>query len=338
MASLASSSVLLVLLLLVVSLTRGDFFKQGPGFTLYCRGNCSDVSPPTLPGTVLVGGGTDVDAAMVWLVQRAGGGNIVVLRAGPAGDDAYDEYIFDLAACQSVSTLIMNETVAAQQSLVLQTISQAEGLFFAGGDQSQYYNIWGRLGQGAINKAIAGVAQRGPVGGTSAGMAVLGHFVFTAEQGSIESPEALLDPLSPLVTLANDFLRLSYLGRVQTDMHFNTRDRMGRLLAFMANSVSRGWPQPVGFACNESTAMLLDGETGVGQLVGVGPAYAVFATGMPSVVAPNEPLSWANITVQKLMPGDLFSFRTFQRLDTQVPPYTLTVNRGVLSSSTGSIY
>ncbi len=53
---------------------------SGPGFVLSCTGNCVNVNTQTVPGMILMGGGTDVDDAFVWLVQRAGGGNILVLR------------------------------------------------------------------------------------------------------------------------------------------------------------------------------------------------------------------------------------------------------------------
>lgn len=58
----------------------GDLTMSGPGFVLSCTGNCVNVNTQTVPGMILMGGGTDVDDAFVWLVQRAGGGNILVLR------------------------------------------------------------------------------------------------------------------------------------------------------------------------------------------------------------------------------------------------------------------
>ncbi len=325
---------LLVLTLLVCG-ALGDVTSSGPGYTYFCTGNCTDVSPAVLPGVVLMGGGTDVDEAFVWLVQRGGGGNILILRASPPGDDAYDPYVYNLSACQSVATLIINDTVASSQSFVLQTILAAEAIFIAGGDQYQYYTIW----QGAIAKAINAVATKITIGGTSAGMAVLGRIVFTAQFDSVESPEALSDPLMANISLADNFLSLypSLLGPVLTDMHFVVRDRMGRLVAFLANAVSRGWT-PRGFACNEKTAMLLDATTGIGRLVGQGPAYALSYSEQPSVLEAGQPLSWKGIAVQKLVAGDLFSFSSFERLDQQIPPYTLSVKRGKLTSSTGSVY
>jgi cyanophycinase len=325
------------LLAVLFAIGTADETRTGPGYTYFCSGNCTDVSPPTLPGVVLMGGGTDVDEAFVWLVQRAGGGNVLVLRAGPPGDDAYDPYIRNVSACQSAATLIITDAAANDEPFVLATILAAEGIFIAGGDQFQYYSVWQT--QGGIAAAVNKVASRVTIGGTSAGMAVLGGIVFTAQFDTVESGSALADPLQVNISLADDFLALypPWLGWVLTDMHFVTRDRMGRLVAFMANAIHRGWT-PRGFACNEKTAVLLDGATGVGRVVGQGPAYALSYSEGPSVLQEGEPLSWEEVTVQKLEARDLFSFRDFKRLDRQVPPYTLSVKSGKLTSSTGSIY
>ena len=46
------------------------------GFKSFVVGNPADAPPPAnlSPGLVLMGGGTDVDAAFQWMCQRAGGG------------------------------------------------------------------------------------------------------------------------------------------------------------------------------------------------------------------------------------------------------------------------
>ncbi len=134
--------------------------RSGPGWELYCVGNCTtDASPKDGRGggVVLMGGGTDVEAALIWLVQRgtvAGPPDIVILRAGPPGDDAYDSFIFGLARCRSVSTLIVHNASARGHD-VLDVLTRADALFFAGGDQSVYYTLWRRDGiQHVLNGAI----------------------------------------------------------------------------------------------------------------------------------------------------------------------------------------
>lgn len=210
-----------------------------------------------------------MDAGFVFLVERAGGGDILVLRTDPPGDDAYDPYIYGLSKCHSVSTLIVNETIANEQDFVIETILKADGLFFAGGDQYQYYKIWGATGKGKITNAINTVVSKNvPVGGTSAGMAVLGSIVFTAQYDTVTSEQCLNDPLNKNISLVDDFLVIypRVRGSLITDMHFVVRNRMGRLIAFLANALNRGFEPARGFACNEVTSFLLDKDTGVGYI------------------------------------------------------------------------
>src|SRR6476469_8534778 len=66
------------------------------GFTSFVAGNPADAQPSATlsPGLVLMGGGTDVDAAFQWMCQRAGGGDFLVIRT--TGTDAYNPYIQQL--------------------------------------------------------------------------------------------------------------------------------------------------------------------------------------------------------------------------------------------------
>jgi len=56
------------------------------GYSYYYVGNNSDVTTSTSPGLVLMGGGSDVDEAYRWMIQKSGGGDFVVIRA--SGSDA----------------------------------------------------------------------------------------------------------------------------------------------------------------------------------------------------------------------------------------------------------
>jgi Cyanophycinase and related exopeptidases len=82
--------------------------------------------------------------------------------------------------------------LSASDPFVISTI-QAEAVWIAGGDQSNYINFWkGTPVQANLNAAIT----RGmPIGGTSAGVNVLTEFVYSAllPQG-VTSSQALADP------------------------------------------------------------------------------------------------------------------------------------------------
>src|SRR3954470_5621577 len=145
-------------------------------YKYFKSGKSADVTTKTVPGFALMGGGKDLDTAFQWMCNKSGGGDFLVLRA--SGTDAYNEYIAGLCHQNSVATLVIPSREAAMDPFVATTIRNAEALFIAGGDQANYVRNWqGTPVQDAINELI----RRGvPVGGTSAGLAVLGEFSYSA--------------------------------------------------------------------------------------------------------------------------------------------------------------
>jgi cyanophycinase-like exopeptidase len=161
----------------------------------------------------------------------------------------------------------------------------------------------------AINAAIA----RGvPVGGISAGLAVLGEFVFSAEKNTVTSDRALLDPYGHKVTLQRDMLRVPGLVSTITDSHFSERSRMGRLLTFLARTVTDGWTaQASGIGVDEATAVLLEPD-GSASVVGPGSAWFVrMSAGDVLRCEPREPLATGTLGVLAVSRGDTFDVRTW---------------------------
>ena len=157
-----------------------------------------------------MGGGDDLDEAFKWMCERAGGGDFVVLRA--SGDEDYNPYIQGLCKLNSVATLILKSREAAKDPFVANAIRHAEAVFIAGGDQAHYINWWMDTPvQQALNEAI----DRGvPIGGTSAGLAVQGEFVYSAQGDApddkdLSSPQTLANPFHPRVTIVRAFLKKS---------------------------------------------------------------------------------------------------------------------------------
>jgi len=110
-------------------------------YSYFRVGNTNDVTTSTTAGTVLMGGGTDVDAAFQWMCQRSGNGDFLVIRA--TGTDAYNPYIQQLCPNEnSVATLIIPNRTMASDPFVINTIQSAEALWIAGADQSNYINYW----------------------------------------------------------------------------------------------------------------------------------------------------------------------------------------------------
>ena len=309
---------------------------HGPGWTYWRLGNPNDVTTQTSPGVMFEGGGTDVNDAYTWMCAKAGNGDFLVLRTYGTGD--YNPYIQRLCpGINSVSTLKLGVPKGALDPFVLKTISQAEAIFIAGGDQSTYVRYWqGTPVQAAINAAAA----RGvPVGGTSAGNAVLAQFAFSALRDTITSHAALANCFARRITIDDGFLALStLLAGTITDDHFVTRNRMGRLVTFMARIRQSGAAAQVsGIALDEHTAFLME-PSGAGTVVGDSTVYFLRSAAAPQVCADKTPLTYTDIPVYRIRRSGTFNVQSWS--GTNGTAYALSATAGVLTSTQkgGKIY
>lgn len=236
----------------------------------YLTGSAEDVKPSTTPGLLLMGGSTDVKEAVTWFLQRSGGGDVVVIRS--SGADGYNQYMFDMVPVNSIETIIIDSKAKAMQDSIVAKIRAAEALFIAGGNQWNYVNYWKNSPtEDAINYLLN--TKKVPVGGTSAGLAVLGSAYFSAQHGGITSAEALANPYNEKMALGqNDFLKIPYLKNVITDSHYTQRGRQGRHIAFLARLFLSGNHKIKGIGIDEKTALCID-EKGIGKVFGLNHVY-----------------------------------------------------------------
>ena len=281
------------------------------GYTYYKVGDVAAPTPrPTEVGLRLMGGGDWDYRAWRWFLAKAGQGHIVILRAsgdGEAGEEVYR----DIGGAASVQTLVFDDRKAAEDPRVLAILDRADGVFLAGGDQAKYVRFWkGTPVQKALNDHVA----RGrPIGGTSAGLAILGGVGYGAmDGGSVDSVAALNDPLGPEVTMVGDFLTMPYLAHVVTDTHFSARDRLGRLIAFVAQVRASSDPQAVGLGVDEDGALCVDAD-GVGRFFTASHGYAwlVQPDGAPRA-EPGRPLDYPSVRVTTLGSDGEIDLKTMQ--------------------------
>jgi cyanophycinase len=276
-----------------------------------------------------MGGGADQDAAFRWMCDRAGSGAFVILRA--SGTDAYNSYLRSLCPrVSSAETLIITSREQARDASVASNIRRAGALFIAGGSQDNYVNWWrGTPVESAINDLIVRGA---PVGGTSAGLAVMGEYMFSALVDTVQSTDALRNPFDRRVTIDRNFLRVPHLEGKITDSHFVARNRMGRLIVFLARIAQAGWtPAPYGIGIDERTAVLME-EDGRASVVGQGAAYFVHAWKPPDVCRPDIPLTYQDISVYRLSAGaGQFDISAWK--GDGGTAYTVSARNGVLTST-----
>lgn len=325
------------LLALIAILTGAGFAAakgDKTGYEYYVVGNAGDVATATTAGLLLMGGGPDVDEAFQWLGRKSGGGDFVVIRA--SGTDAYNPYIYAMGLSDSVETLIIKTRAAASDPFIVDKIRKAEALFIAGGDQYDYVKYWKGT---PVEDAIHDLANRNvPIGGTSAGLAILGEFLFSAQNDTVYSATALADPYNRRVTLDRDFLSLPNMGNVIADGHLDSRDRMGRLVTFLARIVQDGWStEAKGIGIDVETAVAV--ENGVASLFGIGAAYFIRTPGMPELCQSRTPLTFRNLSVQRLS-GSSGMFNLKNWISNDTTNYTLSAEEGVLTSTQvgGGIY
>lgn len=301
-------------------------------FDSFRLGSPNDIVTKPTGGLQLEGGGTDQPDAFAWLVQHANGGDVLVIRA--SGTDAYNPFITKQGPTNSVETIVFRDRSAASDPYVLSRLAQAEAIFMAGGDQGNYIKYWKDT---PIEDALNAAAKRGvPIGGTSAGLAVMSQFSFAALNDSIDSTAALADPYSPKVTIERDFLRLPHMDGIITDSHWVERDRLGRTLVFLARMLQDKMTRTARAIAIDSTTAVLMETKGTATVVGKTAAYFMRATRRPTECRPGVPLTMAGIEVYKVPTGGSFNLATWS--GTGGLAYTLSVDKGVVSSSKGERY
>ena len=313
--------------------------KVDPGFTAYVSGNLTDVQTTPAGGALLAGGGTDSDAGMKWLLEQGGTrgtgkyGDVVVLRT--SGTNGYNKYLVNFGA-NSVTSIVISSVSGANSDYVRNAIGKAEVIFLSGGDQSTYVKLWsGTALQTAVNARIAAGV---PIGGTSAGLAVLGPYVYAAFNASSTSPTVLANPYDVSVTLTNALFTVPVLQNLITDSHFTVRDRMGRLVTFLARLQQDGSATaPRGLGVDEQSAVGVT-PSGAATVFGAGTgAYLLSVTsGATRVCAANTPLSYTPVTTIRVPVGTQFNLSTWTAANTTA--YTLSATNGLLTSSKGTIY
>jgi len=77
-------------------------------FTSYFTGDVADVNTNPDYGICLMGGSTEDDRAMIWFLEKANGGDILVIRA--SGSNGYNDYFYlELGVeVNSVETIVFN--------------------------------------------------------------------------------------------------------------------------------------------------------------------------------------------------------------------------------------
>ena len=225
---------------------------------------------------MLVGGGPHPAGAYQWFVGRSGDGDIVVIAAttnmdadrqsdagladefmgyGARSVDIFDFQVDSFGDFNEDSFIVQNTLGFGSE--FMDRLGGAEGVYFAGGDQYPYSKLL------FFDQAAASLIENScnlpgtmAIGGTSAGMAALAEFPYTAaytRDGALEltSGEVLDNMHTPRFYQNNQYairsgtselgLHLDSLNDTITETHFNDKDRLGRFFCFMGATLLSGY-------------------------------------------------------------------------------------------------
>ena len=299
------------------------------GYSYYEIGDVKAPRPAATHTALLLSGGGDWDLdAFRWFVAEAGHGHLVVIAAHGGPEDG-EEFFRHVGGLQSVETLVFSSRKASYDKRVQAILRHADGIFIAGGDQSKYVRFW--KGTPVAEILDRHVAQGKPIGGTSAGLAILGGAGYGAmDGGSIDSATALHDPAGSAVTMVRDFLHVPFLAHVVTDTHFMARNRLGRLVAFVAQVRAASDPNAVGLGVDQQSALCVDNK-GIGHLFTTngGSAWLLQPASTARVVR-GEPLDYPLIRITAVGPDSTIDLNTFH-VSNPAFSRSASVRRGILS-------
>jgi cyanophycinase len=201
--------------------------------------------------------------------------------------------IFTEMGAKGIEILDIRDRDQCEDPLLQSYVENCTGVFMTGGDQLR---LCGLLADTPLMNMVRQRAQRGEItlAGTSAGAAVMGHFMI-AGGGSGESPNRSLVDITT---------GLGIIPELLVDQHFHNRNRMARLMSAIAAHSDR-----LGVGIDEDTCALFEGD-GLLQVIGKGSVTIIDPTAMMhtnyTTVAPTDPLSISNLRIHLLVHGDQF--------------------------------
>jgi len=204
--------------------------------------------------------------------------------------------IFTEMGAEGIEILDIRDREQCEDPLMQSYVENCTGVFMTGGDQLR---LCGLLADTPLMNTVCQRAQRGEItlAGTSAGAAVMGHYMI-AGGGSGESPNRSLVDIT---------VGFGIIPEVIVDSNFHNRNRMARLMSAIA-----ACPDRMGIGIDEDSCALFEGD-GTLQVIGEGsvtildPAKLSY-TNQPSVGA-TDTLSLHNLCVHLLSHGEGYDLR-----------------------------
>jgi len=258
---------------------------------------------------IVIGGAEDKVRDRVILdrfVSLAGGTSatiVVVSTASSFGALADERYrdLFTGLGSREVRPIQAQSRTEANDPAVVGALEDASGIFLTGGNQLRLSSTIGGtvLARTILERFHAGAV----VAGTSAGASAMSsHMIAYGSSGS-----------TPKQRMAQIAAGIGLLPNVIVDQHFQQRNRIGRLLALVAQN-----PALLGLGVDEDTAGIV-GPDGIMEVIGRGSVTIVDGSASESdawEVRGHRPLMISNVVLHSLPAGHHFDLHSRRRVPT----------------------
>jgi cyanophycinase len=254
----------------------------------------------------IVGDGAETPEIMQRFVALAGGANrasIVILpMASSLPDTAGTRHVALLQALgvRRARYLVFSRQ-RAMEAPFADTLSEATGVFFTGGDQSRLADVL--VGTPVQHKLMDLWRNGAVIGGGSAGAAIMSKVMITGDE--------LLqtDTTVSFVSIWRDNIKtaegLGFMDDAIIDQHFIRRKRHNRLISLVLEH-----PQLVGIGIDEKTAIVVAPDHSF-EVVGKSSVVVYDArTASPIRSGPAHTIGGANIRMHVLLAGDRYDLAT----------------------------
>ena len=268
-------------------------------------GNMAVTSPTGAPrvGHLLIIGGAEEKLRQRQILSRflslSGGPEArlaIISTASSLGDEATDLYesLFRSMGVAEVRGLRPLTREEANDPALAAQLTDATGIFMTGGNQLRLSSV---IGGTALGRAIIERHRHGTlVAGTSAGASAIStHMVAFGTSGA--TPKQRMTQMSA---------GLGLLPGVIIDQHFEQRNRLGRLLALVAQS-----PALLGMGVDEDTAALVS-PSGVMEVIGKGSVMILDPARLQTdayEVKRHRPIMVSGVVLHSLPSGYRFDLR-----------------------------
>lgn len=240
---------------------------------------------------LLIIGGAAGPALLGRFVELAGGpqARIVVLATASAVPEAAEAAHHEaFAALGAGHVEALRLTCRADASPASDSLREATGVFFTGGDQERITRV---IGGTATDSLLQSLVDQGRVvlGGTSAGAAMMSATMIVEGDGpGVRRSSVRTGP------------GLEFLPGVLIDQHFAERGRVNRLLSAVAL-----YPHELGLGIDEDTAILTDGDRF--EVLGNGAVTVVDAGCATDIRVPGDgPIALTDARIHVLPAGHTF--------------------------------